>query len=80
MKDWFTGDVIRTVTGTMEPPVKLEIWASGGGYDLNLSVDFGTDFDTVFYGTCLDTGDELRVYGWNVDVDVVGPINLDGSV
>jgi len=59
---------------------KLEIWASGGGYDLNLSVDLGTDFDTVFYGTCLDTGDELRVYGWNVDVDVVGPINLDGSV
>ena len=57
---------------------KLEIWVDDSrGSDLNLAVEYGLDLDAVFYGTCLDTGDTLRVNGWTVDVDVVGPINLD---
>jgi len=57
---------------------KLEIWVDDSrGSDLNLAVEYGLDLDSVFYGTCLDTGDVIRVNGWTVDVDVVGPINLD---
>lgn len=39
-------------------------WMTDGMTDLDLLVPEGTDTDGEFIGTCVDTGDQLRVRGW----------------